>query len=125
MFYHGDLIDREGDFFFIKSSAEWYPRPLEGRSLATFDLTFRSPKGKLLASVGDRVEFSTSGNTDISRWVTPGPIRNASFNLGFFKDYRVQEEGIPPVTVLLAEAVHRRIGYRQKRMKETVGADIA
>jgi hypothetical protein len=61
LYYHGDLIDRFDDFFFIKSSAEWYPRSLEGRSLATFDLTFRSPKGKLLASVGDKVDSSTAG----------------------------------------------------------------
>jgi hypothetical protein len=129
LYYHGDLIDRFDDFFFIKSSAEWYPRSLEGRSLATFDLTFRSPKGKLLASVGDKVDSSTAGQVTTSRWVTPGPIRNASFNLGFFKDYQIKEEGIPPVTVLISEDVHRRLSgdgaLRQKNMKETVGADVA
>jgi hypothetical protein len=126
LFYHGDLIDRYGDFFFIKSSAEWYPRSLEGRSLAIFDLTFHSPSGKLLASVGDKVEESTSGRTTTSRWVPPGPIRNASFNLGLFKDYKIQEEGIPPVTVLMSEDAHRKMsGLRQKKMKETVGADVA
>jgi hypothetical protein len=126
LFYQGNLIDRYGDFFFIKSSAEWYPRSLEGRSLATFDLTFHSPSGKLLASVGDKVEASTSGKTTISRWVSPGPIRNASFNLGIFKDYKVQEEGIPLVTVLISEDAHRKLGaLRQKNMKETVGADVA
>jgi peptidase M1-like protein len=126
LFYHGDLIDRYGDFFFIKSSAEWYPRPLEGRSLATFDLTFHSPSGKLLASVGDKLEESTSGRTTTSRWVSPGPIRNASFNIGLFKDYKIQEEGIPPVTVLIAEEAHRQLGgLRQKKMKETVGSDVA
>ncbi len=126
LFYHGDLIDRYGDFFFIKSSAEWYPRSLEGRSLATFDLTFHSPSGKLLASVGDKVEQSTSGRTTTSRWVTPGPVRNASFNLGIFKDYKIQEEGIPPITVLISEDAHRQLGgLRQKNMKETVGADVA
>ena len=126
LFYHGDLIDRFGDFFFIKSSAEWYPRSLEGRSLATFDLTFHSPAGQLLASVGDKLEESTSGRTTTSRWVSPGPIRNASFNLGFFKDYKIQEEGIPPVTVLIAEDAHRKLGgLRQKKMKETVGGDVA
>jgi hypothetical protein len=126
LYYHGDLIDRFDDFFFIKSSAEWYPRPLEGRSLATFDLTFRSPKGKLLASVGDQLESSTAGQVTTSRWVTSGPIRNASFNLGFFKDYQITEEGIPPVSVLISEDAHRRLGgLRQKNMKETVGADVA
>jgi peptidase M1-like protein len=126
LYYHGDLIDRFIDFFFIKSSADWYPRSLEGRSLATFDLTFRSPKDKLLASVGDQVESSTAGQVTTSRWVSSTPIRNASFNLGIFKDYQIQEEGIPPVTVLLAEGMHRKIGgLRQKNMKETVGGDVA
>jgi hypothetical protein len=126
LFYQGDLIDRYGDFFFIKSSAEWYPRSLEGRSLATFDLTFHSPSSNLLASVGDKVEESTSGRTRTSRWVPAGPIRNASFNLGIFKDYRIEEEGIPPVTVLIAEDAHRQLRMmRQTKMKETVGADVA
>jgi hypothetical protein len=129
LYYHGDLIDRFDDFYFIKSSISWYPQSLEGRSLATFDLTFRSPKGKLLASVGDNVESSTAGQVTTSRWVTSGPIRNASFNLGFFKDYQIKEEGIPPVTVLISEDVHRRLSgegsLRQKNMKETVGADVA
>ncbi len=125
LFYHGDLIDRYGDFFYIKSSAEWYPRSLERRSLATFDLTFHSPSNQLLASVGDKVEESTSGRVSTSRWVPPGPIRNASFNLGIFNDYKIQEEGIPPVTVLIAKDAHRRINApRQKNMKETVGADV-
>jgi hypothetical protein len=127
LYYRGDLIDRFDDFYFIKSSADWYPRPLEGRSLATFDLTFHSPKGKLLASIGDQIESKTTGQVTTSRWVTSRPARNASFNLGFFKDYEIKEEGIPPVTVLISEDVHRRlgVGLRQKNMKETVGADVA
>jgi hypothetical protein len=126
LYYHGDLIDRYDDFFLIKSSAQWYPRPLEGRSLATFDLTFHSPKGKMLASVGERVQSSVSGQTETTRWVSAQPIRNASFNLGLFKDYRIQEEGIPPVIVLVSEDAHRKLPYlRQKNMKEVVGSDIA
>ncbi len=126
--YRGDLIDRYGDFFLIKSSAAWYPRSLEGRSLAKFDLTFTTAANYLLASVGDRVDSITSGRTVRTRWVTPGPIRNASFNLGLFKGYDVQEKDAPPVTVMISEEAHRKLARRfvqQRNMRERVGADVS
>ena len=126
--YHGDLIDRFGDFFLIKSSAAWYPRSIEGRSLAKFDLTFTNGSNYLLASVGDKVDSTTSGRTTRTRWVTPGRIRNASFNLGLFKGYDVQEQDAPSVTVMISEEAHKKLARRyiqQRNMRERVGADVS
>ena len=128
LYYGGDLIDRYGDFFFIESSIAWYPRPLEGRSYATFDITYHSPSHLLIASVGERVDSTVAGRVLTTRWVSPAPIRNASFNLGLFEDYQVREEGAPPVTVMISERAHRALRGsglpRQRRMKETVATDI-
>ncbi len=126
--YGGDLIDRYGDFFLIKSSAAWYPRSLEGRSLAKFDLTFTTGQKYLLASVGDRVDSAMVGKSRRSRWVTPSAIRNASFNLGLFEGYDVREENVPPVTVMISEEAHRklsRVYAQQRNMRERVGADVS
>jgi hypothetical protein len=126
--YHGDLIDRYVDFFRIKSSVAWYPRSLEGRSLATFDLTFHTGFQYLLASVGDKVDSSRADRTVRSRWVTPGRIRNASFNLGLFEGYDVQEQGTPPVTVMISEEAHKKLAKQyaqQSKMRERVGADVS
>jgi hypothetical protein len=128
LYYHGDLIDRYVDFFQIKSSAAWYPRSLEARSLARFDLTFHTWDAYLLASVGDRVDSSGSGRDVRTRWVTDGPIRNASLNLGLFKDYSVREPGAPPVTVMVSEEAHKKLSrvYEQQRhMRERVGSDVS
>ncbi len=127
VYYHGNLIDRFVDFFQIKSSAAWYPRSLEGRSLAKFDLTFHTGEAYLLASVGDRVDSARSDRTIRTRWVTSGPIRNASFNLGLFKDYSVREAGVPPVTVMISEEAHKKLAkeyVQQSKMRERVGNDV-
>ncbi len=128
IWYHGDLTDRFGDFFFIEGSTAWYPRPLEGRSLATFDLTYTVPKQYLLASVGQRVDSTLSGRMLTTRWKTSDPIRNASFNIGLFKEYRpAQETGGAPVTLLWSEDAHRAFkaaGVQEKNIKERVGEDI-
>jgi hypothetical protein len=126
--YQGDLIDRYVDFFRIKSSAAWYPRSLDGRSTATFDLTFHTGFQYLLASVGEKVDSSRSERTVRSHWVTPAPIRNASFNLGLFEGYDVQEKDAPPVTVMISEESHKKLAKvyaQQSRMRERVGADVA
>lgn len=126
--YQGDLVDRYVDFFRIKSSAAWYPRSLDDRSPATFDLTFNTGFQYLLASVGDKLDSSRADRTVRSRWVTPTPIRNASFNLGLFEGYEVQEKGAPPVTVMISEEAHKKLAKayaQQSRMRERVGADVA
>jgi hypothetical protein len=128
--YHGDLIDRDIDFFRIKASVAWYPLSLEYRTLAVFDLTFATNDAYLLASVGERVDSSRNGRVVTSRWLTPGPIRNASFNLGLFKDYTVREAGIPPVTVMISEEAHKKLVReyglaKQGRMRETVAGDVS
>lgn len=131
VFYRGDLIDRFAAFFFIKSSAAWYPRPLERRNLATFDLTFHSPASYLLASVGDRLEERTDGNVVTSHWVSRAPIRNASFNIGQFDPLEVPHDSGPAITLLYSDEAHRKIGELFDRLgaakvnKEGVAQDIA
>lgn len=123
--YHGDLIDRIIDFFRIKASVAWYPLSLEGRTLATFDLTFNTPDHYLLASVGERLDSSKTGHVITTRWVTPERIRNASFNLGLFEEYTIHPIGSPAVTVMLSEEAHKKIGgLHQRNMRLVVGEDV-
>ncbi len=124
VFYHGDLIDRYGDFFYIKGSTAWYPRPLAGRSLATFEMIYHYPSNYLLASVGALADSSTTGRITTSRWVTSRPIRNASFNIGMFTPYQPTEPGAPPVTVLVSESGHRSAGSKAYSADEA-SQDIA
>ncbi len=122
------MIERFIDFFRIRSSVAWYPLSLEGRTLATFDLTFNTPDAYRLASVGDRVDSTRTGHVITTRWVTQGPIRNASFNLGLFKEYSVAEPGAPEVTVMISEEAHKKLArvYQQQRnMRAEVGADVS
>ena len=46
------------------------------------------------------------------------PIRNASFNLGLFKDYTFSEKGAPPVTVMVSEEAHKKLAdVHQQNMR--------
>jgi hypothetical protein len=107
LYYGGDLIERDGDSFYIRSSIAWYPRPLEGRSYATFDITYHSPSHYLITSVGEKRDSSVTGRILTTRWATPQPIRNASFNLGLFKAHRVAEPDAPPLTLLVSDRERR------------------
>jgi hypothetical protein len=133
LYYHGDLVHRnEAGWIYIKSSIGWYPR-YGYRKRATFDLTFHTHKDFTFASVGDKVSSQNQGDMVVTRWVTPEPIRNASFNLGYYKSYELKDERIPPLTVHMAEGGHREIGQllgyygilSGKNMEKQVGGDIA
>ena len=74
------------------------------------------------------MDSSRAGRVITTRWITDGPIRNASFNLGLFKDYTVTEPGVPPVTVMVSEEAHKKLAReygQQRHMREVVGADVS
>lgn len=134
LYYHGDLIDRYGDWFFIKSSVAWYPQQLGWRDVANFNLTFHYPASMTLAAVGDQTSLTREDRMVTSTWATSHPIRNASFNLGIFETHVVEEDGSPKVSVLWSEEGHEEIGrvmlsvgevVQERNMKERVGLDVA
>lgn len=132
--YHGDLIDRYGDWFFIKDF-DWYPMLLDGRSLATFDLTYHAPVSFVLASVGDRTDSLEKDHRVTTRWLTRQPVQFAAFNVGRFKQHEITESGVPPITVLYSEDAHKAFSRAlvrqgnselaaQRNMKDAVGNDV-
>lgn len=135
LYYHGDLIDRFLNWFYIDPTASWYPVNGEGDNHATFDLTFHSPNWYPLASVGDRVDSSQTQKVMTTRWITRTPTSYATFNLGLFANYHVQQPDAPPLDVLLSEDAHRELRRQlalqgtmipeQTHMKENVASDVS
>ncbi len=132
LYYHGDLISEKMGWYLIKSSIGWYPRT-GVREKALFDLTFTYPNTLTLVSVGKLQGKEDDGKYVTSHWVTDDPIRNASFNIGYYKEYSIDDDRIPEVTVLMAKTNHTSIGVELaqegilsgKNMDKQVGADIA
>ena len=124
VYYHGDLIERYSELFFIRSSIAWYPVSLEGRTKAVFDMTFTTPQSYAFVSVGDRIDSAGVGGRMVrTRWVTPSPIRNASFNLGRFEERRFDAADLPGVSVLHSEEAHRAM-HLKAFASEQVGTDV-
>jgi hypothetical protein len=133
--YHGNLIDRYGDWFYIDPSADWYPENRQGDARAMFDLTYHSPNWYPIASIGERTDSSAEGRVMTTRWRTRLPTPFATFNLGLFETYHVQHEGAPPLDVLINEDAHRLLkntfttagAYipQQRNMRQNVAADVS
>ncbi len=129
--YHGKLIERQGDWFYLLSSRTWYPKN-GNRHRANFDITYRYPKNFQFSSSGVRVSQDTVGNQIISRWVSARPAHNMSFNIGFFKEYEIITGSMPPITVQMAETGHQEIARRLgtmgigsgRQMEKQVGKDV-
>lgn len=129
--YHGKLIERQRDWFYLLSSRTWYPKNGH-RYRANFDITYRYPKIFQFSSSGVRVSQDTVGNQIIARWVSAQPAHNMSFNIGFFKEYQIVNDSTPPVTVQMAETGHQEIARRLgtqgvgsgRHMEKQVGKDV-
>jgi hypothetical protein len=64
----------------------WYPNIPEGwGGYATYDMTFRVPKGIEVIATGQRTTSVDEGGQSVTRWKSDVPIAVAGFNLGRFK----------------------------------------
>lgn len=127
VYYHGNVIDRFGEWFFVKSSISWYPVALEGRNRAFFDLTFHYPRSLTLASIGERTDSTVAGTVRTTRWVTRDSIRNASFNVGLFDEIQLRAPDQVPVTMLWSDRGHREAFANvltQKNPSDVVSNDV-
>jgi hypothetical protein len=66
---------------------DWYPNDASGAlgNFATYDMTFRIPKGLKTAATGVLVSESNEGGQNVSVWKSAAPQTVAGFNLGDFK----------------------------------------
>lgn len=122
IFYHGDLLLKieEYSWLVIKSADAWYPR-YGDRQKSDYEITFRYPSKYLLASIGNKVSSEDKDDITATKWVTDSPIRNASFNIGFFDDLNFPGNGIPDVDVYIGAEGH---GNSTEDKAKDVGADI-
>jgi len=73
----------------------WYPTPSGPSSRATYDLTFRIPRGTTIVTAGNQVHASREGQWDVSQWTSDVPITQAVFR--WLEDASFKTE-IEPVT---------------------------
>lgn len=121
VFYSGDVLERNlNAWFYLKTSGGWFPR-YGTRKYSNYELTFKYPSTMDLLSVGEKIYESEIGSVKFSRWATKDKIRNASFNIGTFKTFEYNEDGIPNIKVY-----HSKYGHRGsvKGIENEVGEDV-
>ena len=89
--YHGPLFENAGDWIFVRSDRDWYPRATQGGD-ATFDVTFRVPDELLVVGTGRRLEQSDDRGERRERWVTPAPVADAAFLVGRFREMQLRPD---------------------------------
>ena len=129
VYYHGELLKRNQDlaWIYILSPDYWFPR-YGYHTKTTYDLTFHTPARLKFVAIGDNVSANTQKDVFTSRWVTRKPVGNASFNIGDFKEHKIESPSVPPITVYISEYGHRKLARQgitsKSDMEKNVGADV-
>ncbi len=132
VWYDGEVLDYIGGRILIKNSTGWYP--IYNRKKKTiFEMTFHTPESMRFVAVGEKLSENIDEDVRTTHWFTRIPIRNASFNLGYFEEYTVEEQGISPVHIWMnREGMTEMAQYLVSQgnsaaagAEEDVGADVA
>lgn len=91
--YAGDEVLHDvGEHNYVVGAREsWYPNLGVFSDPATFELTYRVPKGSEVISVGRLVDSRVEGDRAVSIWVCDQPVQVAGFNYGRFRKIEKKE----------------------------------
>jgi len=80
------IVNTGGGNYFPLARDDWYPNGphMTLGDYASYDMTFRIPKGMKIAATGDLVSDQNDGGQNVSVWKS-GPQAVAGFNFGKFK----------------------------------------
>ncbi len=81
------VTNEGGGNYFPVARDDWYPNN-PGSSFgeyATYDMTFRIPKGMQIAATGARISESNEGGQNVTVWKSEAPQTVAGFSFGKFK----------------------------------------
>lgn len=84
------VYNEGGGNYYPIAREDWYPSLGFGQ-YATYDMTFRVPKGMRMVATGKLLKSVDEGNETISEWTSEVPQAIAGFNFGRFK----RDEGKP------------------------------
>lgn len=81
------VTNEGGGNYYPVARHNWYPNTTTSAlgEYATYDMTFRIPKGMKMAATGARVSDSNDGGQNVSVWKSETPQTVAGFNFGRFK----------------------------------------
>jgi hypothetical protein len=81
------VTNEGGGNYFPVARENWYPNNPSGGlgEYATYDMTFRIPKGMQIAATGVRVSDSNDGPQNVTVWKSEAPQTVAGFSIGRFK----------------------------------------
>jgi hypothetical protein len=71
--------------FYVQARTAWYPNLGTFTEMATYDLTYRFPKGHEVVSVGEQTGDRIEGDQRVMSFKAAQPIRVAGFNFGKFR----------------------------------------
>ncbi len=105
-YYEGDIITRPVGDYWVDAGSDWYPR-FNYYTPTTLDMTFHSPATYTFVASGRMESSRVAGDTLVTHWVTPEPVRYASFNIGNFKKTVFGGTSGPQVAIYYLEQLHR------------------
>jgi len=121
-----DAVSNEGgDNYFPIARQDWYPNNVSAGfgEYASYDMTFRIPKGMKMAATGALVSDTNDGNQNVTVWKSESPQTVAGFSFGKFK---VEEAKLTKPPVFIQSFANENPPAWVESLKHAVGdEDIA